>query len=124
VRPDATERGLPDHVFRFFTQSDVEVTTATRPYAQVFRPPEVRMMLAAFAGMETVHILAYALLLETLGLPDEEFSAFLDIPAMAAKVDYMATFGVKTPTTTSCAPRPCSAAPPRACRSTACSPCS
>jgi ribonucleoside-diphosphate reductase beta chain len=54
------------------------------------------MMLAAFSGIETVHILAYALLLETLGLPDDEFSAFLEIPSMVAKVDYMDTFGVRT----------------------------
>lgn len=91
------ERGFLTHVFRFFTQSDVEVNDnyMTR-YAQVFRPPEVRMMLAAFSGIETVHIMAYALLLETLGLPDSEFSAFLEIPSMVAKVDYMDTFGVKT----------------------------
>jgi ribonucleoside-diphosphate reductase beta chain len=92
-----TERAFLTHVFRFFTQSDVEVNDCymTR-YARVFRPTEVRMMLAAFSGIETVHILAYALLLETLGLPDEEFSAFLEVPSMVAKVDYMDTFGVKS----------------------------
>jgi hypothetical protein len=91
------ERAFLTHVFRFFTQSDVEVNDCyMTKYAQVFRPTEVRMMLAAFSGIETVHILAYALLLETLGLPDEEFSAFLDIPSMVAKVDYMDTFGVRT----------------------------
>lgn len=91
------ERAFLTHVFRFFTQSDVEVSDCYQTkYAQVFRPPEVRMMLAAFAGIETVHVLAYALLLETLGLPDDEFSAFLDVPAMVAKVDYMDTFGVRT----------------------------
>jgi ribonucleoside-diphosphate reductase beta chain len=89
------ERAFLTNVFRFFTQSDVEVSDCYQTrYAAVFQPPEVRMMLASFASMETVHILAYALLLETLGLPDSEFSAFLDIPAMADKVDYMATFGV------------------------------
>jgi len=91
------ERHFLTHVFRFFTQSDVEVSDCYQTrYAQVFKPNEVRMMLAAFAGIETVHIMAYALLLETLGLPDDEFSAFLDIPSMTAKVDYMATFGVET----------------------------
>lgn len=91
------ERAFLTHVFRFFTQSDVEVGDCYQTkYAQVFRPPEVRMMLAAFAGTETVHVLAYALLLETMGLPDSEFSAFLEIPSMTAKVDYMDTFGVRT----------------------------
>lgn len=91
------ERAFLTHVFRFFTQSDVEVNDCyMTKYAQVFKPTEVRMMLASFSGMETIHILAYALLLETLGLPDDEFSAFLDIPAMKDKVDYMDTFGVET----------------------------
>jgi ribonucleoside-diphosphate reductase beta chain len=91
------ERAFLTNVFRFFTQSDVEVNDCyMTKYAQVFRPTEVRMMLAAFSGIETVHILAYALLLETLGLPDDEFSAFLDVPSMVAKVDFMDTFGVRT----------------------------
>ena len=31
--------------------------------------------------METIHIAAYALLLETIGMPEEsEFSAFLEFP--------------------------------------------
>ena len=58
-------------------------------YARVFRPTEIKMMLAAFANMETVHIAAYALLLETLGMPDSEFAAFLDYSAMRDKHDYM-----------------------------------
>ena len=92
-----TERSLLMNIFRFFTQADVEVNDCymTR-YSQVFMPTEVRMMLSAFSGMETVHILAYALLLETLGVPDDEFSAFLRVPAMATKVDYMSQFGVET----------------------------
>jgi ribonucleoside-diphosphate reductase beta chain len=63
-------------------------------YARVFRPTEVKMMLAAFANMETVHIVAYALLLETLGMPDSEFAAFMDYEAMRDKHDYMQRFGV------------------------------
>ena len=44
--------------------------------------------------METVHIAAYALLLETLGMPDSEFAAFMDYTAMRDKHDYLQTFGV------------------------------
>ena len=62
------ERNLLTQVFRFFTQADVEVQdNYMERYARVFRPTEIKMMLAAFANMETVHIAAYALLLETLG---------------------------------------------------------
>jgi len=91
------ERNLLTQVFRFFTQSDVEVQdNYLERYARVFRPPEVKMMLAAFANMETVHIVAYALLLETLGMPDTEFAAFMDYEAMRDKHDYMQRFGVGT----------------------------
>jgi len=54
-------------------------------YARVFKPTEVKMMLAAFSNMETIHIAAYALLLETIGMPDSEFTAFLDYQAMRDK---------------------------------------
>ena len=54
------------------------------------------MMLAAFSNMETIHIAAYALLLETIGMPDSEFSAFMEYDEMAAKHDYLGKFGVET----------------------------
>jgi ribonucleoside-diphosphate reductase beta chain len=89
------ERALLTQIFRFFTQSDVEVNdNYMERYGRVFKPTEVKMMLSAFSNMETVHIAAYALLLETIGMPDSEFSAFLDYEAMKAKHDYMHSFGV------------------------------
>lgn len=94
---DDNERNLLTQIFRFFTQSDVEVNdNYMERFARVFKPTEVKMMLSAFSNMETIHIAAYALLLETIGMPEAEFSAFLDYEAMKAKHDYMATFGVKT----------------------------
>jgi ribonucleoside-diphosphate reductase beta chain len=91
------ERNLLTQIFRFFTQSDVEVNdNYMERYARVFRPTEVKMMLSAFSNMETVHIAAYALLLETIGMPESEFGAFLEYEAMKAKHDYMQTFGVET----------------------------
>ncbi|HEX2559816.1 ribonucleotide-diphosphate reductase subunit beta [Phenylobacterium sp.] len=89
------ERNLLTQIFRFFTQSDVEVNdNYMERYARVFKPTEVKMMLAAFSNMETIHIAAYALLLETIGMPDSEFTAFLDYQALRDKHDYMQTFGV------------------------------
>ena len=91
------ERNLLTQIFRFFTQSDVEVNdNYMERYARVFKPTEVKMMLSAFSNMETVHIAAYALLLETIGMPESEFSAFLDYQEMAAKHSYMQEFGVDT----------------------------
>src|SRR3546814_16415656 len=65
-------------------------------YARVFKPTEVQMMLAAFSNMETVHIAAYSHLLDTIGMPEEEYSAFLRYKAMKDKYDYMQQFGVET----------------------------
>ena len=91
------ERNLLTQIFRFFTQSDVEVgANYMENYMPLFKPVEVRMMLAAFSNMETVHIAAYALLLETIGMPDSEFSAFMEYEEMAAKHDYLGKFGVET----------------------------
>jgi ribonucleoside-diphosphate reductase beta chain len=91
------ERNLLTQIFRFFTQSDVEVGgNYMENYMPLFKPVEVRMMLAAFSNMETVHIAAYALLLETIGMPDSEFSAFVEYKEMADKHDYLGKFGVET----------------------------
>ena len=89
------ERNLLTQIFRFFTQSDIEVAdNYMERYGRIFKPTEVKMMLSSFANMETIHIAAYALLLETIGMPESEFGAFLEYEAMKAKHDYMQTFGV------------------------------
>src|SRR6201746_2123732 len=91
------EKGLLTQIFRFFTQSDVEVgDNYLKRYIPLFQPLEVQMMMAAFTNMETVHIDAYALLLKTLGMPQTAFEAFRDYREMKAKADYMHTFGVGT----------------------------
>ncbi len=91
------ERNLLTQIFRFFTQSDVEVNdNYMERYARVFKPTEVKMMLASFSNIETIHVAAYALLLETIGMPESEFAAFYDYQAMRDKHDYMGKFGVET----------------------------
>jgi ribonucleoside-diphosphate reductase beta chain len=94
---DDAERNLLTQIFRFFTQSDIEVNdNYMERYARVFKPTEVKMMLSAFSNMETIHVAAYALLLETIGMPDSEFSAFLEYEAMRDKHDFMQKFGVES----------------------------
>ena len=91
------ERALLTQIFRFFTQSDVEVgDNYLKRYIPIFQPLELQMMMAAFSNMETVHIDAYALLLKTLGMPKSEFEAFRDYAELRAKADYMHTFGTGT----------------------------
>jgi ribonucleoside-diphosphate reductase beta chain len=92
------ERNLLTQIFRFFTQADVEVNNCyMKHYARVFQPTEVQMMLAAFSNMETIHIAAYSHLLDTIGMPEVEYSAFLHYKAMKDKYDYMQQFGTDTP---------------------------
>jgi ribonucleoside-diphosphate reductase beta chain len=96
-RVTANERALLTQIFRFFTQSDIEVgDNYLKRYIPIFQPLTVQMMMAAFTNMETVHIDAYALLLKTLGMPKIEFEAFHDYAEMRAKADYMHQFGVAT----------------------------
>jgi ribonucleoside-diphosphate reductase beta chain len=93
------EKNLLTQIFRFFTQADVEVNNCyMKHYAQVFKPTEVQMMLSAFSNIETVHIAAYSHLLDTIGMPEEEYSAFLRYKEMKDKYDYMQQFGVSTKT--------------------------
>ncbi|WP_435640594.1 ribonucleotide-diphosphate reductase subunit beta [Micavibrio aeruginosavorus] len=84
------EKNLLTQIFRFFTQSDVEVNNCyMKHYSQVFGPVEVQMMLSAFSNIETVHIAAYSHLLDTIGMPEIEYSAFLKYKEMKDKFDYM-----------------------------------
>ena len=84
------EKVFITHVLRLFTQSDVQVG---ENYHELlipkFKNNEVRNMLASFANREGVHQRAYALLNDTLGLPDEEYHAFLEYSEMADKIDFM-----------------------------------
>ena len=84
------EKEFITHILRLFTQSDVQVG---ENYHELlipkFKNNEVRNMLSSFAGREAVHQRAYALLNDTLGLPDEEYHRFLEFKEMADKVDFM-----------------------------------
>lgn len=92
------ERNLLTQIFRFFTQQDVIVGGAyTDHYLQAFRPNEVRMMLSAFSNIETVHMAAYAYLLDTVGMPEVEYSAFNKYAAMKEKMEYLSQFNMDNP---------------------------
>lgn len=89
------ERNLLTQIFRFFTQADVEVNNCyMKHYSRVFKPTEVLMMLSAFSNIETVHIAAYSHLLDTIGMPEIEYQAFLRYKEMKDKYDYMQGFSV------------------------------
>src|SRR3546814_18436475 len=52
------------------------------------------MMLSAFSNMETVHISAYSHLLDTIGIPEAEYEAFMKYKEMKDKFDYMREWGM------------------------------
>ena len=91
------EKNLLTQIFRFFTQSEIEVNNCyMRHYTKVFKAPEVCMMLTAFSNMETIHTAGYAHLLDTIGMPETEYQAFLKYKAMKDKYDYMQEFKCDT----------------------------
>ena len=93
-----SEKNLVTQIFRFFTQSDIEVNDCyCRHYMNIFKPTEILMMLTAFANMETIHIAAYSHLLDTIGMPESEYSAFLKYEEMTAKHDFLQSFDPKSP---------------------------
>ena len=86
----ADEKQFLTHIFRFFTQGDIDVAGGyVKNYLPYFPQPEVRMMLLGFAAREALHIAAYSHLIETLGMPDTTYSEFLEYEAMREKHDYV-----------------------------------
>ena len=91
------EKDFITNVLRLFTQSDVQVGQNYFDFLiPKMRNNEVRNMLGSFAAREGVHQRAYALLNETLGLPDEEFHSFLEYKEMSDKIDFMKENNIST----------------------------
>jgi ribonucleoside-diphosphate reductase beta chain len=84
------EKQFLTHIFRFFTQGDIDVAGGyVNNYLPYFPQPEVRMMLLGFAAREALHVAAYSHLIETLGLPETMYNEFLAYEEMRAKHDYI-----------------------------------
>jgi len=84
------------HIFRFFTQGDIDVAGGyVKNYLPYFPQPEVRMMLLGFAAREALHVAAYSHLIETLGLPDTTYNQFMDYQQMKDKHDYVTDISSK-----------------------------
>ena len=89
------EKNHITQILRLFTQTDVAVgTNYIENYLPKFKNNEIRAMLSSFVNREFVHQRSYALLNDTLGLPEDEFSAFTEIKAMQDKLDFMADMDV------------------------------
>lgn len=93
-----SEKSLIDNILKLFTQSDIDVANNYMMlYTPIFRNGEIARMLRAFASMEDTHVRAYSLLLETLGLPDAHYNAFLEVEEMRAKHDLLTGYTMKNP---------------------------
>lgn len=93
------EKGLMTNLFRFFTQGDISVAEG---YAKHFLPyfchkPELTMMMSSIAAREAIHVDAYALLLETVGMDEGEYSAFHSFKAMRDKYEFSNNFDMSNP---------------------------
>ena len=90
-----SEKDFLTNLFRFFTQADVDVHDGYSDlYIPLFKNGEVRRMLTSFANMETIHVSAYAKIIETLAMPEIEFSRFLDYEEMRSKHDFLSGFNM------------------------------
>jgi ribonucleoside-diphosphate reductase beta chain len=93
-----SEKALLDNILCFFTQADIDVAGAYHDiYIPHFQNNEVRMMLSTFAAMEAVHIDAYAKVVDTLGMGDKTFTAFMEYKEMRDKHDFLLQFNASKP---------------------------
>lgn len=84
------EKNLVSQILRLFTQSDVQVGQNYADYfIPIFKNNEIRNGLYSIASREGTHQRAYAMINETLNLPDSEFHAFLEYTAMSDKATFM-----------------------------------
>ena len=91
------EKAFVTNILRLFTQSDVAVgQNYYEHFIPKFKNNEVRNMLGSFAAREGIHQRAYALLNDTLGLPDSEYHAFLEYKEMSDKIDHMTNSDVSS----------------------------
>ena len=98
------EKQFLTHIFRFFTQGDIDVAGGyVRNSLPYFPQPEIRMMLSGFAAREALHIAAYSHLIETLGLPETTYNQFLEYQEMRDKHDYVMDISSKNGTVESTA---------------------
>lgn len=85
-----SEKKILTQIFRFFTQADCDVASGyIDRYLPVFKPIEIRMMMASIAAREAVHIQAYSMLIDEVGIPEVEYSAFMEYQEMKDKHEYM-----------------------------------
>ena len=89
------ERQVIGQILKSFIQSEVHVEDYwTQRVSKWFPKPEIQMMASMFGAMESVHIVAYSYLNDSLGL--DNYSAFLEDETAVAKLDRLKNIPIKT----------------------------
>lgn len=92
------ERNLVHQILRLFTQSDAQVANNyCEHFIPFFKNNEVRAMLLSFAAREGIHQRAYALLNDTINLPESDYQAFLSYKEMSNKLEFMSEMDMSSP---------------------------
>lgn len=85
----AGEKEFITQILKMFTTQDVAVGSFYYDLlVPVIRNNEVRNLLGSFAVREGTHQRAYALLNDTLGLPESAYASFLDYVELKEKADF------------------------------------
>ncbi len=90
-----SERNVISNTLKGFTQTEVFIEDYwSSKVSKWFPKPEIVNMANLFAAFESIHIVSYSLLEETLGIQDAE--SFLQEPTVKAKLDRLINYEVKS----------------------------
>lgn len=79
-----SDRVFVQEIMFFFVQADIEVHSTYLDEYMRYYPDDLyhRMMLSSFAGRENMHVVGYSHLIDTLGMPADTYSKFMDDPTL------------------------------------------
>lgn len=91
------EKSFITNILKLFTQLDVAVgQNYIEKFLPKFKNNEIRAMLSSNLAREFIHQRAYALLNDTLGLDEKEYSSFLEYKEMSDQIDFMTDCDIST----------------------------
>lgn len=94
-KADPIEKARINTIMKLFTENDTVASTGYAVMLRIFKPFEVYGMLSSFNDREITHTHNYANFTETIGLPNDIYSEFLEIPVMETKTTYIDKAKVK-----------------------------
>ncbi|MFW9600748.1 MAG: ribonucleotide-diphosphate reductase subunit beta [Prevotella sp.] len=94
-KADESEKWIITNIMKLFTENDTVASTGYAVMLRIFKPFEVYGMLSSFNDREITHTHNYANFTETIGLGDDIYSEFLEIPVMETKTTYIDKAKVK-----------------------------